>query len=60
MITMELPEDVGDRVSILGENLKVKRPDGDDNFVAPGRPIATVSNVMIEYRPAPATSKRKP
>lgn len=60
MITMELPEDVGDRVSILGENLKVKRPDGDDNFVAPGRPIATVSNVMIEYRPAPATSKKKP
>lgn len=62
LITMELPEDVGDRVSILGENLKVKRPDGDDNFVAPGRPIATVSNVMIEYRPAPATStsKKKP
>jgi hypothetical protein len=60
LITMELPEDVGERVSILGENLKVKRPDGDDNFVAPGRPIATVSNVMIEYRPAPVTSKKKP
>lgn len=60
MITMELPEDAGDRVSILGENLKVKRPDGDDNFVAPGRPIATISNVMIEYRPAPVTSKKKP
>ena len=55
LITMELPEDVGDQVSILGENLKVKRPDGDDNFIAPGRPIATISNVMIEYRPAPAT-----
>ena len=60
MITMELPEDVGDRVSILGENLKVKRPDGDDNFVAPGRPIATISNVMVEYRPAPAKPTRKP
>lgn len=54
MITMELPEDAGDQVSILGESLKVKRPDGDDNFSAPGRPIATVSNVRIEYRPAPA------
>ena len=54
VITMELPEDVGDQVSILGENLKVKRPDGDDNFTSAGRPIATISNVMLEYRPAPA------
>jgi len=53
VITMELPEDAGAQVSILGESLKVKRPDGDDNFTAPGRPIATVSNVMLEYRPAP-------
>ena len=60
LITMELPEDVIDQVSILGENLKVKRPDGDDNFVAPGRPIATISNVMLEYRPAPATPRRRP
>ena len=55
-----LPEDVNERVSILGENLKVKRPDGDENFVAPGRPIATISNVMIEYRPAPTPPSRKP
>ncbi len=54
MVTLELPEDVGEQVTILGENLKVKRPDGDDHFIAPGRPIATISNVMIEYRPAPA------
>jgi len=52
-ITMELPENVGDQVSILGESLKVKRPDGDDNFTAPGRPIASISNVMLEYRPGP-------
>jgi hypothetical protein len=52
-ITMELPDNVGDQVSILGENLKVKRPDGDDNFTAPGRPIASISNVMLEYRPGP-------
>jgi hypothetical protein len=54
VISMQLPEDVGEQVSILGETLKVKRPDGDDNFTAPGRPIATISNVMLEYRPAPA------
>jgi hypothetical protein len=62
MITMELPEEVEDHVSILGESLKVKRPDGDDNFSAPGRPIATISNVMLEYRPAPPrpAPKKKP
>ena len=59
-ITMELPGDVGDQVSILGENLKIKRPDGDDNFTAPGRPIASISNVMLEYRPAPPKPAPKP
>ena len=53
MVTMQLPEDVGEQVSILGETLKVKRPDGDDRFTTSGRPIATISNVAIEYRPAP-------
>jgi hypothetical protein len=41
-------------VSILGEKLSVVRVDGTDNFTAPGRPIAVISNVMLEYRPAPA------
>jgi hypothetical protein len=54
LITMQLPEDVGDQVSILGENLKVERPDGDDQFTAPGRPVATISNVTLAYRPGPA------
>ena len=52
-ISMEIPVGV-DSVSILGEKLTVIRPDGTDNFSAPGRPVAVVSNVMIEYRPAPA------
>ena len=62
MIAIELPEEVEKQVSILGETLKVKRPDGDDSFTAPGRPIATISNVMLEYRPAPAppATKKKP
>jgi hypothetical protein len=40
-------------VSILGDTLSVTRVDGVDNFIAPGRPIAVVSNIMLEYRPAP-------
>lgn len=56
-ISLQLPEDVGEQVSILGENLKMKRPGGDDFFSAPGRPIATISNVQLEYRPAPAPRK---
>jgi hypothetical protein len=41
------------RVSILGEKLSVVRLDGVDNFTLPGQPVAIVSNVMIQYRPAP-------
>ena len=50
-------EDLGDdlRVSILGERLSEVRSDGGtDVFTAAGRPIAVVSNVRVEYRPAPA------
>jgi hypothetical protein len=46
-------------VSILGEKLSVLRVDGTDNFTAPGRPIALVSNVMLEYRPAPVPRTRR-
>jgi len=57
LITVQLPEDA-DQVSIVGEKLKVVRADGGvDRFEAPGRPIATISNVMLEYRPAPASRK---
>lgn len=58
MISIQLPDDVADQVSILGESLKVKRPDGEDNFIAPGRPIATISNIILEYRPGPVPKKR--
>lgn len=56
-ITMVLPEDVVDQVSVLGEKLSVMRPDGNDSFTATGRPIATISNVMLEFRPAPPPKK---
>ena len=40
-------------VSVLGEKLSIVGPDGTDNFSAPGRPIAIISNVQVQYRPGP-------
>jgi hypothetical protein len=51
-ITVVVPAEE-ESVSILGEKLSVIRPDGTDNFSAPGRPIAVVSNVVLEYSSAP-------
>ncbi len=45
-------------VSILGEKVSVVRLDGVDNFTLPGQPVAIISNVMLQYRPAPP--KRTP
>ena len=53
-ITVTIPPG-GGTVSILGEKLVVIRPDSPpDTFIAPGRPIAIISNVSVQYRPAPA------
>src|SRR5262249_41374412 len=51
-ITITIPERE-EKVSLLGEKLTVERPDGSPRYPSPGRPIAVVSNVMIEYYPAP-------
>lgn len=51
-IQIEIPA-AEESVSILGDKLSIIRPDGVDSFIAPGRPIAIVSNVMLQYRPAP-------
>jgi hypothetical protein len=56
-ISIQIPE-TEQRVSILGEKLAVERLDGVDNFTLPGQPVAIISNVMLEYRPAPP--KRTP
>lgn len=56
-ITIELPADVEEQVSVLGEKLSVMRPDGVDNFNSAGRPIASISNVMLEYHPGPPPKK---
>ncbi len=64
-ITLTIPE-AENQVSILGEKLMIERAEGSATYTSPGRPIAIVSNVMIEYRPPPPpkpparTPTRKP
>ncbi len=57
-ITVSIPE--GElSVSLLGEKLAVDRLDGAATYSQPGRPIAVVSNVMLEYRPGPPPKAAK-
>jgi hypothetical protein len=61
-ISIAIPEEENE-VSILGEKLTVERLDGTATYTQGGRPIANISNVMIEYRPGPpkpAPRTRKP
>ena len=60
-IRVELPAEVTG-VCVMGEKLAARRPDADELFTGPGRPIALISNVMIEYQPLPAPKApaRKP
>jgi hypothetical protein len=51
-ITVSIPE-AELSVSLLGEKLAVERIDGGATYSQPGRPIAVVSNLMLEYRPGP-------
>jgi hypothetical protein len=55
-VRVSIPENV-EQVSILGERLTVVSLDRTENFTAPGRPIAVISNVNVEYQPA---AKKKP
>jgi len=57
-VTIAIPE-AEEEVSILGEKLMVERQDGQATYSQPGRPVADISNVMIEYKPAPTPRKRK-
>jgi hypothetical protein len=57
-ISMLIPEEES-QVSILGEKLTVQRLDGTATYSSSGRPIAVISNVMIEYRPPPPAPPAK-
>jgi hypothetical protein len=61
LITLTIPE-AENQVSILGEKLTVERAEGTATFTSNGRPIAIISNVMIEYHapPPPRASARTP
>ncbi len=57
-VRVELPA-TADQVSILGEKLDVVRRDMHATYVLPGTPIATISNVQVEYKPK-APAKKAP
>ncbi|HWK09415.1 MAG TPA: hypothetical protein VNR64_05155 [Vicinamibacterales bacterium] len=56
-VFVTIPADV-DQVSILGETLDAITPAGHETVVLPGRPVAVVSNLLIEYKPGPVRKKR--
>jgi len=58
-VSIEIPEGEP-QVSLLGEKLTVDRMDGSATYTQAGRPIAVVSNVMLEYRPGPPPKPPKP
>jgi hypothetical protein len=58
-ISVTIPEEE-EQVSILGEKLTVERLDGTATYSSPGRPIAIISNVMVEYRPGPPPKPAAP
>lgn len=55
-IVVEVPAEI-EEVSLLGEKLEATRVDGRETYTSPGRLIATVSDVKIEYRPKPQRKK---
>jgi hypothetical protein len=55
-VSVTIPANV-EQVSLLGELLEATTAAGRES-AAPGRPVAIVSNVQIEYRPAPPARKR--
>jgi hypothetical protein len=55
-VSVTIPDRV-EQVSLLGELLDASTAAGRE-VATPGRPVAIVSNVEVEYRPAPATAKK--
>lgn len=51
-VVISVPAGV-DQVSLLGETLDAITPAGHETVVMAGRPVAIVSNLLFEYRPAP-------
>jgi len=59
-ISITIPEEEN-QVSILGEKLTYERLEGAaETYSTEGRPIAVISNVMVEYHPAPPPKPAPP
>ena len=56
-VSITIPAAV-DQVSLVGEVLDAITPAGRES-AGPGRPVAIVSSVMVEYRPRPATGRAR-
>jgi hypothetical protein len=56
-VVFDVPAGI-DEVSVTGERLTIERVGGTEVVTAAGRPIAIVSEVSIEYRPAPPAPAR--
>lgn len=61
-IVVTVPEKVTE-IIVVGQRLVVEGLERREQFGAPGRPVATISSVMVEYRPStakPATPAAAP
>jgi hypothetical protein len=56
-IVITVPPNVRE-VSLIGAQLKIERLGGTELINTPGRPIAVVSQVQVEYRPATSSAGR--
>ena len=56
-VFVTIPADI-DQVSLLGEVLDATTSAGHET-ATPGRPVAIVSNLKVEYRPAPPPKKKR-
>jgi hypothetical protein len=57
-VIVDIPANV-DQVSLLGETLDAITPAGHETAVMAGRPVAIVSNLLVEYKPAPVKPSNK-
>jgi hypothetical protein len=58
-VSVQIPE-TEQQVSVMGEKLTVERVDGSATYSTNGRPIAVISNVMLEYRQPKAPPAKAP
>jgi hypothetical protein len=56
-VVFDVPDDVTE-VVVLGERLVVQRIEGREVFSSAGRPIAILSNPILEYTPKPTPVRR--